>query len=139
MIKIFILYLTQQPAYSLSAVERCCNSFGQGLAPCCLTLNVYCTVYTEQPTKNPLQYRARICNPIKEPRNRFSAWRDGTTSLFVVPARQATEAAESIPRNRFLGSINVCKYGLSHLSNHASHQLIYQQNGTMGQYNKYSL
>jgi hypothetical protein len=25
--------------------------------------------------------------------NRFSAWRDGTATLFVVPARQATKAA----------------------------------------------
>jgi hypothetical protein len=33
--------------------------------------------------------RARICRPFKEPRNRFSAW-----------------------RNRFLGSLNVYKYGL---------------------------
>ncbi len=34
--------------------------------------------------------RARICRPFKEPRNRFPAWREGTTTLFVVPARQAT-------------------------------------------------
>ncbi len=33
---------------------------------------------------------ARICKPFKQPRNRFPAWRDGTTSLFTVPARQAT-------------------------------------------------
>jgi hypothetical protein len=37
--------------------------------------------------------RARICKPYKEPRNRFSAWRAGTTTLFFVPAR----LAESIP------------------------------------------
>ncbi len=36
--------------------------------------------------------RARICKPFKEPRNRFPAWRAGTTSLFDVPARQATKA-----------------------------------------------
>ncbi len=45
---------------------------------------------------------ARICKPFKEPRNRFSACRVGTTTLFVVPARLATEAgridsSESIP------------------------------------------
>jgi len=37
--------------------------------------------------------RARICKPFKEPRNRFSAWRAGTITLFDVPARQATWAA----------------------------------------------
>ncbi len=36
--------------------------------------------------------RARICKPFKEPRNRFPAWRVGTTTLFDVPARQATKA-----------------------------------------------
>ncbi len=34
---------------------------------------------------------ARICKPFKEPKNRFPAWRAGTTTLFDVPARrQAT-------------------------------------------------
>jgi hypothetical protein len=33
---------------------------------------------------------ARICKTFKEPRNRFPAWRAGTTTLFDVPARQAT-------------------------------------------------
>jgi hypothetical protein len=33
---------------------------------------------------------ARICKPFKEPRNRFPALRAGTTTLFVVPAFQAT-------------------------------------------------
>ncbi len=33
---------------------------------------------------------ARICKPFKEPRNRFPAWRAGTTTLFFVPDRQAT-------------------------------------------------
>jgi hypothetical protein len=36
------------------------------------------------------QLRAHICKPFKEPRNRFPAWRAGTTTLFVVPAHQAT-------------------------------------------------
>jgi hypothetical protein len=37
-----------------------------------------------------LRPRARICKPFKELRNRFPAWRAGTKTLFVVPARQAT-------------------------------------------------
>jgi hypothetical protein len=37
-----------------------------------------------------LLYLARICKSFKEPRNRFSHWRAGTTTLFDVPARQAT-------------------------------------------------
>ncbi len=45
------------------------------------SLNVY---------KNGL--RAQICKPFKEPRNRFSALREGTTNLFDVPARQDTQA-----------------------------------------------
>ncbi len=45
---------------------------------------------------------ARICKPFKEPRNRFAAFRTGTTTLFVIPARQATyavliDSSESIP------------------------------------------
>jgi hypothetical protein len=36
------------------------------------------------------QVRARICKSYKEPRNRCSAWRAGTTTLFDVPARRAT-------------------------------------------------
>jgi hypothetical protein len=34
--------------------------------------------------------RARICKHLKEPRNRFPIWRAGATTLFDVPARQAT-------------------------------------------------
>jgi hypothetical protein len=43
--------------------------------------------------------RALICKPFKEPRNRFPASWAGTTTLFVVPACQATycRLAESIP------------------------------------------
>ncbi len=36
------------------------------------------------------ELRARICKHFKEPSNRFLAWRAGTTTLFDVPARQAT-------------------------------------------------
>jgi hypothetical protein len=44
--------------------------------------------------------RARICEPFMEPRNRFPAWRAGSTTLFVVPACQATSPmlAESLTR-----------------------------------------
>ncbi len=41
-----------------------------------------------------LPCRALICKPFKEARNRFPAWHAGTTTLFDVPARQATEAGE---------------------------------------------
>jgi hypothetical protein len=51
-------------------------------------------------------------NLFKEPRNRFPAWRAGTKTLFVVPARRPHRLAESIHRNRLLGSLNVYKYGL---------------------------
>ncbi len=40
----------------------------------------------DSPTPSPYIYR-----PCKEPRNRFQAWRAGTTTLFDVPARQATQ------------------------------------------------
>jgi hypothetical protein len=57
-------------------------------------------------------FRACICKPFKDPRNRFSAWQAGTATLFVVLAHQATQAggigsSESIP-----GLLNVYKYGL---------------------------
>jgi hypothetical protein len=53
-------------------------------------------------TFNTSVFRAGICKPFQERRNRFPAWRPGTTTLFVVPAIQATWACgivflESIP------------------------------------------
>ncbi len=36
--------------------------------------------------------KIRICKPFKQPRNRFPAWRAGSTTLLDVPARQATQA-----------------------------------------------
>ncbi len=51
---------------------------------------------------------ARTCKPFKEPRNRFRALPAGTTTLLDVPARQAFIGW----RNRFLGSLNVYKFGL---------------------------
>ncbi len=49
----------------------------------------YCTRYLSY-----IQYRARIRRPFKESQNRFPAWRARTTTLFVLPARQATQAGE---------------------------------------------
>jgi hypothetical protein len=62
-------------------------------------------------------FRTRIqtwrAGNLNKPRNRFPAWRAGATALFVVPARQIHRLhGESIPRNRFLGSLNVYKFGL---------------------------
>ncbi len=57
--------------------------------------------------------RAHICRPFKEPRNWFWAWRAGKRQPYLSyrPAR-LHRLAESIPRNRFLGFINLYKYGL---------------------------
>ncbi len=54
-------------------------------------------------------------NLLRSPGTDYHAWRAGTPTLFVVPSRQATQVAESIPRNRFLGSLNVYKYGIRSL------------------------
>jgi hypothetical protein len=59
--------------------------------------------------------RARICKPFKEPRNRFPAWRAGTTTLFLYWPAMLHRLAESNPRNRFLVSLNFYKYGLCKL------------------------
>jgi hypothetical protein len=40
----------------------------------------------------PFKTRVRICKPFREPRNRYPAWRAGTTTLFDVPAHQAMQA-----------------------------------------------
>jgi hypothetical protein len=71
-----------------------------------ITSHAACTLYI-------VRHRARICKHFKEPKkNRFPAWRDGTTTLFDVPARQAHRLAEWIPWNLFLGFLNDYKYGL---------------------------
>ncbi len=59
----------------------------------------YQTITAPELLKTPW---ARICKPFKEHRNRFPAWRAGTTTLLVVPARHASNAggmqsSESIP------------------------------------------
>ncbi len=55
---------------------------------------------------------ARICRSFKETRYRFSAWRAGTKPYLSYWPARLHRLAKSIPRNRFLGSINVYKYGL---------------------------
>jgi hypothetical protein len=55
---------------------------------------------------------SRICKPFKEPRNRFPAWRAVMTTLFVIPARQATQAGRTDSSESILGSLNVYKKGL---------------------------
>jgi hypothetical protein len=52
--------------------------------------------------------RARICRPFKEPRNRFPALRAGNDN----PICRAGPPGYIGWRNRFLGAINVYKYGL---------------------------
>ncbi len=64
---------------------------------------------------NVMHTGARICKPFREPKNRFPAWRTVTTTLLdVVRPVRLHRLEESIPRNQFLGSLNVCKFGLSH-------------------------
>jgi hypothetical protein len=60
--------------------------------------------------------RARICKPFKEPRNLFPACRAGTTTQFDCQAR----LAESISWNRFMGSLNVYKFGIRMLLDYAA-------------------
>ncbi len=56
--------------------------------------------------------RARICRSCKETRYRFSAWRAGTKLYLSYWPARLHRLTKSIPRYRFLGSINVYKYGL---------------------------
>ncbi len=57
--------------------------------------------------------RARICKPFKEPRNRFPAWWAGTTYKLGVPRTGPPDYVVWRNRfDRFLGSLNVYKYGL---------------------------
>ncbi len=57
-------------------------------------------------------YWARICRSFKETRYRFSAWRAGTKPYLSYWPARLHRRAKSIPRYRFLGSINVYIYGL---------------------------
>jgi hypothetical protein len=54
---------------------------------------------------------AVFINLLRSPGIDSQPWRACTPTLLVVPARWLHRLAESIPRNRFLGSINVYKYG----------------------------
>jgi hypothetical protein len=55
------------------------------------------------------------CKPSKETRNQFPAWRAGR------PVARLHRLAESIPWNRFLGSLNVYKFGLRMISSNIKH------------------
>ncbi len=48
----------------------------------------------------------------KESSNRFPAWREGAITYLSYRPTRLHKLAESIPRNLFLGSINVYKYSL---------------------------
>jgi hypothetical protein len=58
------------------------------------------------------ELRARICKHFKEPRNRFLVWRTGTTTLFDVPAHQATQAGGIDSSELIHMILNVYKFGL---------------------------
>jgi hypothetical protein len=63
--------------------------------------------------------RGGICKSFSEPRKRFPAW--GPIKQPYLSYTGIHSLAESIPRNQFLGSINVYKYGLwMHVGNHAN-------------------
>jgi hypothetical protein len=55
-------------------------------------INMFCRFFLIRFVFSNFKYRARICKSFKEPRNRFPAWRAGTTTLLVVPARQVAQA-----------------------------------------------
>ncbi len=78
--------------------------------------------------RHPEPVFVRSSRPFKEPRNRFPAWRACTTTLFVVPARQATWVggiglSESIPglhKRLQIRALDVCalddSYSITSLS-----------------------
>ncbi len=70
----------------------------------------------KSPTVMSFFDRARICKLFKEPRNQFGQ-AGGPVGQFYFSYRPARgcivhRLAESVPRNRFLVSLNVYKYGL---------------------------
>jgi len=74
--------------------NECCGK-GNSLILISFSLYSACALILEQSMRarnrvgmglSYLPARARICKPFKKPRNRFPAWRAGTTILFVVPA-----------------------------------------------------
>jgi hypothetical protein len=69
--------------------------------------------YLVLPLPKLTQLWARICRPFEEPSNQFPAWRASTTTLFSYRPAEPQRLTESISQNRFLGSINDYKYGLS--------------------------
>ncbi len=87
-----------------------CHTFSFQRNPCNHTFSQ--TLQMFHPLPSFLYTRARICRPFEEPRNRFPAWRAGSTALLFVRPARLHRLAELIPQNRFQGSINVYKYGL---------------------------
>ncbi len=70
-----------------------CNSVCKLLGPYSHFVSLVITAQRDQGLTHARDTnRARIFKPLKEPRNRFPAWRAATTALFDVPARQATQA-----------------------------------------------
>jgi hypothetical protein len=62
--------------------------------------------------QSKLKYRARICKAFKEPRIDFQPDGSVRQPYFLYRSARLHRIAESTPRNRFLGSLNVYKYGL---------------------------
>jgi hypothetical protein len=56
--------------------------------------------------------RARICKPFKEPGIDSQPGQSVRQPYLLYRLARVHKLAESIPRNRFLGSINIYKYGL---------------------------
>jgi hypothetical protein len=70
-----------------------CNSVCKLLGPYSHTVSLVITAQRDQGLTHARDPdRDRICKPFKKPRNRFLAWRAATTTLFDLPARQATQA-----------------------------------------------
>jgi hypothetical protein len=86
---VFLLLLS----HNLSVFLKSCPSINvTSLLLIIITLKVYFVFYCVSHGYFGSEFRASICKPFREPRNRFPAWRAGTTTIFVVPARQATNA-----------------------------------------------
>ncbi len=71
-----------------------------------------------------MRFKARICKPFKAPGESIPS-QAGRYDLLEGPARQATiehRLAESILWNRFLGTSNVYKFGLSYAKETVSYR-----------------
>jgi len=57
--------------------------------------------------------KGRICKRLRSPGiDSYVAWRAGTTNRIMYRPARVHRLAETIPRNQFLGSLNVYKFGL---------------------------